>query len=145
KGQISQNTYLTASVVAFDISCGIFFRIAVELCLLERILKGHTVMNHLGQDIVCCTVENTANLVELIGGQTLQLRADVRDAAADRILKHLVVALFLSNTERILAAGGDRLLIRGANALAIQHAATRKLISGAHAAHDLGHNRDLWI
>ncbi|CCY67496.1 unknown [Clostridium sp. CAG:678] len=45
-----KNADLAAGVVPFNIGSGVFFRIAVFLGELERVLKAHIILNHLGKD-----------------------------------------------------------------------------------------------
>ena len=145
KGKVGQNADLAAGVVALDVRGRILFRIAVELCLLERIRKGDAVVDHLGQDVIGGAVQDTADLIELVRSKALEHRADDRDTAADRRFKHIVDALFLRDPQQLLAAGGDQLLVGGAHALAREQAAPGELIRCADAAHDLGHDRDLGV
>lgn len=58
-------------------------------------------MDHLGEDVVGRAVQDAADFVKLVGSQTLQHRADERNAAADRGLEHVVYAVLLGNLEQL--------------------------------------------
>ena len=73
----------------------------------------------------------------------MQHRPDNRDTTADRSLKHIVYALFLSDSEQLFTACGNQLLVGGAYAFAGEQAAARKLVGSPHSAHDLGYNLSL--
>ena len=73
KSKRCKNTNLTASVVTFDISGRISLGKAKLLSKFERIVKLHTVFNHLCKDKVCCTVKNTGNLVNIVCNKTCLL------------------------------------------------------------------------
>lgn len=82
KGKRSQNTDFTASVVAVDIGGGIPFGVAQLLRQRQGILEGSAVVNHLGQHKIGGAVENTRDLIHLIGRQALIQRAQNRNTAA---------------------------------------------------------------
>ena len=136
--EVGQNADL-----ALDVGSRVLLGIAVELCLLERIRKGNTVVDHLGEDVVGRAVQDAADFVKLVGSQALQHRADDRNAAADRGLEHVVYAVLLGNLEQLLTLGSNQLLVGGAYALAGLEAALGELICSAHAAHHLGNDRYL--
>ena len=131
--------------MSFDVGRRVFLGVTIELRLLERIGKGNAVVNHLRQDVVRRTVEDTADLVELVSSKALQHGADDRDAAADRCLKHIINAFLLGDFQQFFTAGSNQLLVGGAHAFTRQQTAARKLIRSAHAAHYLSHHRDLGV
>ena len=145
EGQGGQNADLAAGIVALDVGGRILLGVAVDLRLTQRVLEGDAVVDHLGQDVVGGAVEDAADLVELVGSEALEHRADDRDAAADGRLEHVVDAMFLGDLEQLVSLRRDELFVGGADALAGLEAALGELIGCAHAAHDLGNDRYLRV
>ena len=125
-----EDTDLAACVMTLDVRLGIAFRIAQLLCELERFIKAHTLMDHLGEDEVSGAVEDARDLADVVRDQTLVDRTDDRDAAADSRLKHEVGVLLGRNRQQLRAVGGDQLFVGGDDALAVAQTFLDELIGG---------------
>ena len=76
-------------------------------------------MNHLGQNVVGGTVEDTCDLSDLICCQALMHRTDDRNTAADTRLKEIVDIVRFGDLQKLGAFGGNQLFIGGNNAFAV--------------------------
>ena len=144
-GEVGKDADLAAGIVTLNVGGRVLLGVAVDLRLTQRVLEGDAVVDHLGQDVVGGAVQNAADLVEFIGCEALEHRADDRDAAADGRLEHIVDAVLLRDFQQLVALRRDQLFVRGADALAGLEAAAGELISCTHAAHDLGHDCDFGV
>lgn len=106
-----EDTDLAAGVGAFDIGGRIAFGIAELLRCFQGFVKGRVVLCHLGKDIICRTVENAGNAVQLICGKTLVHGPDNRDAAADACLEQEFYAVLRRQLQKLRAAGRNELLV----------------------------------
>ena len=102
-------------------------------------------MDHLGQNEIRRTVQNTRDFNNVVGCQALADRADDRDAAAHTGLKEEVHVLFLRYLQKLRALRCHQLLVGCHNALAGFHAAHRIFKRRMQAAHHFHYNADLRI
>src|SRR5699024_457339 len=67
--QRAEDTKLSCSVVAVYIGGWVLFGIAQRLSLSERLVKGHLLVYHLCEYIVCGSVQNSRYLLKAICGK----------------------------------------------------------------------------
>lgn len=140
KGKRSQNTDFTASVVAVDIGGGIPFGVAQLLRQRQGILEGSAVVNHLGQHKIGGAVENTRDLIHLIGRQALIQRAQNRNTAAYAGFKQEIQVPVPGNGQQLVALGRHQFLVGGDHTFSRQQAALDKIIGRIQSTHGFHHN-----
>ena len=69
KSQGGKDSDLPAGIITFHIRLRIALRITQSLSLLQHIVKIGTLLNHFRQDVICGSVQDSCDLVDLIGGQ----------------------------------------------------------------------------
>src|SRR5208282_299169 len=81
--QFGQDFQLLRRVVAIDIERRIGFRKALGLRLAKRFLELDPILGHAGKNVIAGTVQNAAQLLNIISNQTVPQSADNRNAAAN--------------------------------------------------------------
>ena len=79
--------YFTSGIQSFDIGCRVCLSIAKLGSKCQCIAKIHAFFDHLGQDKVRCTIDNTDDFLDLICRQTLLQWTDDRDCSCYGCLK----------------------------------------------------------
>ena len=124
---------------------GVLLGVAVVLGLLERLLKGEARLDHAGEDIVGGAVENTGDLLHLVGSQAVGERAQDGDTAAHAGLKEIADSVGLSQLQQLVAVGGHQLLVGGDHALTRLQGAGGELQSHLGSADGLHHHVHLGV
>ena len=113
-----KNTNLSASIIALNISLRISLGIAKLLSHFECICKRHLLTNHLCKNKVCCTIEYTSNLYNIICCKALAHWTDNWNATTYACLKEEVCVLFLCDCKKLCTFFSNKLFIRSYNAFA---------------------------
>ena len=144
-GKRSKNTDLTAGVMAFNIRRGIALRISELLRKGKRILKGHILINHLGQNEIRRTVKDTGDLDHIVGSQALTHRTDNRNAASDACFKEKVYILLLGDLQKLCSLGCHQFLVGSDNTLPLLQALFHIIICRMETSHNLHNDENLRI
>ena len=118
KSKRSKNADLAACVVTINVSRRITLCIAEILSDLECLFEIHAVTDHLCENEVSGSVENTCDLVDLISGKARMQRLDYRNSTANARFKEEINILLLSDSEKLRALSCNKFLVRCNNALA---------------------------
>ena len=113
ESQGGQDADLPAGVVALNVGGGVLLGVAVGLSLPQSVVKAQPRPDHTGEDIVGRTVEDTGDLLDLVGGQALVQGADDGDAAAHTGLKQIADPLLLGQPQQLAAVLRHQLLVGG--------------------------------
>ena len=145
KGKRRQNGDLSCRVQTFYVGGGICLGVAQTLCLLEDLLKSGSLTDHLGEDKVGGTVEDSAHRHDLVGGKVGLHRTDDRNTAAHARLKEIAHAVLTGNVQKLGAKVSDNLLVGGHHVLPRAQCRDGKIIGGMRASHHLGNQSHLGI
>ena len=85
--------YLPRRVKSVHIGGGVSLGISKLLRATQNIVKRSAVARHFSQDIICCTVEDSSNRIDLIVGKLINKRTNYRDTSADCRLKKISASL----------------------------------------------------
>ena len=128
-----------------DIGGGIPFGIAELLSQGQRVLEAHALLDHLGEHEVGGAVEDTGDLIHLVGREALVDRAQDRDAAAHARLEQEVEVAVFRDLQQLVPLGRHQFLVGGDDAFARLQAAFDEFIGRMEAAHGLHHDADIRV
>ena len=126
--------------MSFDICCRILFSVAEILSHLKSISEVHAVVDHLAENEVCSTVEDTCDTCYVICCKALVKRSDYRNSTADTCLEEEIAVLLLCNCKKFSTFLCNKFLIWCWNALALLKACLYEIVSECNTAHALGNN-----
>ena len=140
KGQRSQNTNLAAGVMSLDIRRGITLGIAIILRFLQRRFKGQTRTDHTSQNVVGGTIENTGNLQDFIGDQTLGQGTNDGDTSTHAGLKQVTHLMLLGKLDQLISMLRHQFFVGGNYALARLQGTNGVVQCGSHTTDGLHYN-----
>ena len=136
---------LPAGILALHVGGGVLLGVAVGLGPLQGLVEGHTVLDHAGEDIVCCSVEDAADLQNVVGRHAVAQGPQDGDAPAHAGLKEIDRAVLCRQGEQPGAMSRHQLLVGGDHTLACLQGPLGKVQGSAHAADGLHHHLDLRV
>ena len=98
----SHDCQFTTCVIAFNIRCGISFRITQICSQFQRIIKFHAVFSHFGQDKVCGTIDDTHYFCDIITQQALLHGANDGNTTGNSCFKEQVTLMLSCNFQQFM-------------------------------------------
>ena len=145
KYQRGNNADFSAGICTVNVSRRIPFCIAQLLSQSQSICKGHLVTEHLFQNEVSSTVQNTSDRIQIICSEAGMQRTHNRDRTANTCFKEEVAVVFLCNLQQDVSFFCNQLLIGGRNALASLQTAADKFKCRIDTAHAFCNIADFWV
>ena len=139
--QRAQDAQLVGRVKAFHVRRGVGLRKTQALGVLQYRFIFGAFRRHPGEDVVGRAVDNTHDLLNMIGDQRGLDRVDDRDRAADAGFVVQARAGLLCHLPQFVKMKGKRHLVRGDNGLAVlqraQHHGRGRLFAAQEFADDI--------
>ena len=145
KRQGGQDAGLAAGVVTVHVGGGVLLGIAVGLSLLQSLVEGESRLDHPGEDVVGGAVEDTGDLIHLIGGQAGIQGPQDGDSTAHAGLEQIADAVLLGQLQQLIAVGGYQLLVGRDHALSGLQGTGGVVQGSAYTADGLHHDAHLGV
>ena len=116
------------------------FRIAFVLCFFQNGIIIRTLCIHLCQHVICCTIQNACDLIDLICCQGLIQWTNDRNTAADTGLKKEVNILLIGNGQQFCTTLSHQLLVGTCYTLTCLKCFLDKCVSRFNTAHHFYNN-----
>src|SRR5690606_8517160 len=130
---------------AFDVEGRIGLGITQLLGFLEHVLKGATLLAHLGEDEVASAVDDAGQPVDTVARQAFTDCLDYRNAACNRGLEGDDDALFTGPGEDFVTVHGDQRLVCGDHVLTVLDGLEHQLQRQGIATDQLDDNIDIGV
>ena len=140
KCKCGQNCDLTACVVTLNIRSRICLCISFCLCILQYFVKVRTFHAHLCHHVVCRSVEDSCDLVNLICCQRGIQRTNDRNTASAACLKQEIDVLCFCNFHQFHTKLGYQRFVGCCHALSCFQTAFDKCVSRFQPSHCLNYN-----